>query len=82
MAMVQAADLTVAYLLMLLAMTYDLRIFIAIVVGSGTSYYLFTPYMQTSLKALADSQSDQRHEQRCRVVTREGISFLDSTQQG
>ena len=43
------AELTFAYFLMLIAMTYNTWLFVAVVIGRGLGYYLVTPLIGAHL---------------------------------
>lgn len=45
------AELLFAYFLMLIAMTYNTWLFVAVVIGRGLGYYLVTPLVDTYISS-------------------------------
>ena len=56
------AELSFAYFLMLIAMTYNTWFFVAVVIGRGMGYYVVTPLIDTytSREETADYSDIQR----------------------
>ena len=51
------AELSFAYFLMLIAMTYNTWLFVAVVIGRGLGYYLVTPLIGSYIEDEIDHHS-------------------------